>query len=193
MLPTGTAAEGSEARGESGLRDKMNAQRSYNVLFLCTGNSARSILAESLLTHWGRGRFRSFSAGSFPKGQVHPLALELLKRMNLPSEGFRSKSWDEFAAPDAPPLDFIFTVCDNAAGEVCPVWPGKPMTAHWGISDPAAVEGSDADQAFAFRKAFKELETRIKLFTQLSIASLDQMTLRERLRAIGQQPTATEV
>jgi arsenate reductase (thioredoxin) len=171
----------------------MNAQRTYNVLFLCTGNSARSILAESLLTHWGRGGFRSFSAGSFPRGQVHPLALELLKRMNLPSEGLRSKSWDEFAAPEAPPLDFIFTVCDNAAGEVCPVWPGKPMTAHWGIADPAAVEGSDADKAWAFRKAFKELETRIKCFAQLPIASLDPMTLREKLRAIAQQPTATEV
>ena len=171
----------------------MNAERTYNVLFLCTGNSARSILAESLLTHWGRGRFRSFSAGSFPKGQVHPLALDLLKRMNLPSEGFRSKNWDEFAAPGAPPLDFIFTVCDNAAGEVCPVWPGKPTTAHWGIADPAAVTGSDADKAFAFRKALKELETRIKLFTELPIASLDQMTLREKLRAIGQQRTATEV
>ena len=171
----------------------MNAQRPYHVPFLCTGNSARSILAESLLTHWGRGRFRSFSAGSFPKGQVHPTALELLKRMNLPSEGFRSKSWDEFAKPEAPPIDFIFTVCDNAAGEVCPVWPGKPITAHWGIADPAAVEGSDADKAFAFRRALKELETRIKLFTELPIASLDQMTLREKLRAIGQQPTTTEV
>ena len=171
----------------------MNAQRTYSVLFLCTGNSARSILAESLLTHWGRGRFRSFSAGSFPKGQVNPLALDLLKRMNLPAEGFRSKSWDEFAAPEAPPLDFIFTVCDNAAGEVCPVWPGKPMTAHWGIADPAAVEGSDADKAFAFRKALKELESRIKLLTQLPISSLDPSTLREKLRAIGQQPTATEV
>jgi protein-tyrosine-phosphatase len=171
----------------------MNAERAYNVLFLCTGNSARSILAESLLTHWGRGRFRSYSAGSFPKGQVHPQGLDLLRRMNLPSEGFRSKNWDEFAAPEAPPLDFIFTVCDNAAGEVCPVWPGKPMTAHWGIADPAAVDGSDADKAFAFRKALKELETRIKLFTELPIASLDQMTLCEKLRAIGQQPTATEV
>jgi arsenate reductase (thioredoxin) len=171
----------------------MNAERAYNVLFLCTGNSARSILAESLLTSWGRGRFRSYSAGSFPKGQVHPQALDLLRRMNLPSEGFRSKSWDEFAAPEAPLLDFIFTVCDNAAGEVCPVWPGKPMTAHWGIADPAAVEGSDADKTFAFRKALKELETRIKLFAELPIASLDQMTLREKLRAIGQQPTATEV
>jgi arsenate reductase len=170
----------------------MSTDRTYNVLFLCTGNSARSILAESLLNHWGKGRFRAFSAGSFPKGQVHPLALELLKRMNLPWEGFRSKSWDEFAAPEAPPLDFIFTVCDNAAGEVCPVWPGKPMTAHWGIADPAAAEGSDAEKAFAFRKALKELEMRIKLFVQLPIASLDQMTLREKLRAIGQQPTTTE-
>ncbi len=170
----------------------MTAARPYNVLFLCTGNSARSILAESLLTHWGRGRFRSFSAGSFPKGQVHPVALELLKRMNLPSEGMRSKSWDEFAAPGAPPLDFIFTVCDNAAGEVCPTWPGKPMTAHWGIADPAAVEGSDADKAFAFRKALRELETRIKLFIELPISSLDRMTLGEKLRAIGQTPTTKE-
>ena len=170
----------------------MTAQRPYNVLFLCTGNSARSILAESLLNSLGQGRFRGYSAGSFPKGQVHPKALELLKRMNLPSEGLRSKSWDEFAAPEAPPIDFIFTVCDNAAGEVCPIWPGKPMTAHWGIADPAAVEGSEADKAFAFRKALKELETRIKLFTELPIASLDPMTLRETLRAIGQQPTSME-
>jgi arsenate reductase len=165
----------------------MTTDRIYNVLFLCTGNSVRSILAESLLNHWGRGRFRAFSAGSFPKGQVHPMALELLKRMNLPAEGFRSKSWDEFAASEAPELDFIFTVCDNAAGEVCPVWPGKPMTAHWGIADPAAVEGTDADKAFAFRQAFKELETRIKIFANLPIASLDQIKLQERLRAIGKQ------
>jgi arsenate reductase (thioredoxin) len=171
----------------------MNPQQNYNVLFLCTGNSARSILAESLLNTLGKGRFRAFSAGSFPKGQVHPLALDLLRRMNLPSEGFRSKSWDEFAAPQAPPLDFVFTVCDNAAGETCPIWPGTPVTAHWGIADPAAVEGSDADKALAFRKALKELETRIKLFTQLPIASLDQMTLREKLRAIGQRPTTPEV
>jgi protein-tyrosine-phosphatase len=171
----------------------MNAERIYNVLFLCTGNSARSILAESLLTHWGRGRFRSYSAGSFPKGEVHPLALDLLKRMKLPAQGFRSKSWDEFASPQAPALDFIFTVCDNAAGEVCPVWPGKPMTAHWGIADPAAVEGSDADKAFAFRKALEELETRIKQFTQLPIASLDPLTLREKLRAIGKPPATTGV
>ena len=138
MLRAG--AEGS-ARGK--LLRQMTTDRIYNVLFLCTGNSARSILAESLLNHWGNGKFRAFSAGSFPKGQVHPLALDLLKRMNLPAEGLRSKSWDEFAAPGAPPIDLIFTVCDNAAGEVCPVWPGKPMTAHWGIADPAAVEGTD--------------------------------------------------
>jgi arsenate reductase len=145
-------------------------------------------LAESLLNSLGKGRFRGFSAGSFPKGQVHPLALELLQGMDLPSEGLRSKSWDEFAAPDAPPIDFIFTVCDNAAGEVCPIWPGKPMTAHWGIGDPAAVEGSDADKAFAFRKALKEMETRIKLFVALPIESLDPMTLREKLRTIGHLP-----
>lgn len=170
----------------------MNAQAPYNVLFLCTGNSARSILAESLLNHWGQGRFRAFSAGSCPKGQVHPLALELLKRMKLPSEGLRSKSWDEFVAPGAPPIDFVFTVCDNAAGEVCPVWPGKPMSAHWGIADPSAAEGSDADKAFAFRKALKELESRIKLFTELPIASLDKIALRAKLRAIGQQPATTD-
>ena len=126
-----------EARAGDGLLRKMTANKTYNVLFLCTGNSARSILAESLLNHWGEAKFRAFSAGSFPKGQVHPLALDLLKRMNLPAEGFRSKSWDEFAAPGGLPIDFVFTVCDNAAGEVCPIWPGKPMTAHWGIEDPA--------------------------------------------------------
>jgi protein-tyrosine-phosphatase len=164
----------------------------YNVLFLCTGNSARSILAESLLNHWGKGKFRAFSAGSYPKGQVHPLAVELLKRTNLPAEGSRSKSWDEFAAPGAPPIDFIFTVCDNAAGEVCPVWPGKPMTAHWGIADPAAVEGTDVEKASAFRKALMELETRIKLFTSLPIVSLDSMTLQAQLRELGKSNTASE-
>jgi arsenate reductase (thioredoxin) len=164
--------------------------RVYNVLFLCPGNSARSILAESLLNHWGRGKFRAFSAGSFPKGEVHPFARELLQRMNLPAENLRSKSWEEFAAAGAAPLDFIFTVCDNAAGEVCPVWPGKPTTAHWGIADPAAVAGSDAEKAFAFRSAFKELETRVRLFACLPIASLDQMKLQETLQAIGKQPAA---
>ena len=171
---------------------EMTAQRIYNVLFLCTGNSARSILAEALLNSLGEGRFRAFSAGSFPKGQVHPMALELLKRSNLPAEGFRSKSWDEFAAPGAPPIDFVITVCDNAAGEVCPVWPGKPMTAHWGIADPAAVEGTDAEKAIAFRKALMELETRVKLFTSLPIGSLDSMTLQARLRQIGRTATDTE-
>jgi arsenate reductase len=159
--------------------------RIYNVLFLCTGNSARSILAESLLNHWGRGKFSGFSAGSFPRGQVHPFAVDLLKRMNLPAENLRSKSWDEFAAPGAPPIDFTITVCDNAAREVCPIWPGKPMTAHWGVADPAAVEGTDMDKAAAFRKAFKELETRIKLLTSLPINSLDRMTLQSKLREIG--------
>jgi arsenate reductase len=169
----------------------MTTDRIYNVLFLCTGNSARSILAESLLNTLGHGKFRAFSAGSFPKGQVHPMAIELLKRMNLPAENLRTKSWDEFATPDAPPVDLIFTVCDNAAGEVCPIWPGKPMTAHWGIADPAAVEGSDTEKAFAFRKALRELETRIKLLTSLSIDSLDRMTLQAKLREIGKTGSAT--
>lgn len=163
--------------------------RTYNVLFLCTGNSARSIVAESLLNHWGRGKFCGLSAGSLPKGQVNPFAVDLLKRMNLPAENLRSKSWDEFAAAGGPPIDFIFTVCDNAAGEVCPVWPGKPMTAHWGVADPAAVEGTDMQKTAAFRKVFKELETRIKLFISLPISSLDNMTLQSKLREIGKTPT----
>ena len=168
------------------------AGKVYNILFLCTGNSARSILAESLLNHWGRGKFRGFSAGSFPKGQVHPMAMELLVRMNLPTEDLRSKSWDEFAMPGSPQLDFIVTVCDNAAGEVCPVWPGKPVTAHWGIADPAAADGTDADKDFAFRTALKELEGRIKLLIDLPVASLDRMKLQESLRAIGKQWTAAD-
>jgi arsenate reductase (thioredoxin) len=165
------------------------ADQIHNVLFLCTGNSARSILAESLLNHWGRGKFQGFSAGSFPKGQVNPFAVDLLTRMNLPADNLRSKSWDEFAVSGTPPIHFVITVCDNAAGEVCPVWPGKPMTAHWGIADPAAVEGTDTDKSIAFRKAFKELETRIKLFTSLPISSLDNMTLQSKLREIGKRPT----
>jgi arsenate reductase len=167
------------------------AQRVCNVLFLCTGNSARSILAESLLNHRGHGRFRGFSAGSFPKGAVHPLALELLHRMGLPTENLRSKSWDEFAAPGAPALDFIFTVCDNAAGEVCPVWPGKPISAHWGIADPAAVEGTAAEQALAFRKAFKELESRIKLFTTIPLPWSDRSELKSQLDSIGRTAAET--
>ncbi len=157
----------------------------YNVLFLCTGNSARSIMAEALLNHWGKGRFRAFSAGSHPKGQVHPLALDMLQRTHLPATGLRSKSWDEFAEPGAPRLDFVFTVCDNAAQEVCPVWPGQPMTAHWGIGDPAAVQGSDDAKARAFRVAYRELDARIKIFASLRIDHLDQMSLQRRLDEIG--------
>ena len=159
--------------------------RPYNVLFLCTGNSARSILAEALLNHRGKGRFRAFSAGSFPKGQVHPLALQLLQSTNLPTEGLRSKSWNEFAAPGAPAIDFVITVCDNAAGEACPVWPGKPVTAHWGVADPAAVAG-DAQQGVAFRKALGELEARVNLFVNIPIESLDRLALQQAVRDIGQ-------
>lgn len=165
------------------------ADRVYNVLFLCTGNSARSIIAEALMNHWGQGRFRGFSAGSHPKGSVHPLARALLQRMNFPTEGLRSKGWDEFAAPGAQAMDFVFTVCDNAAGEVCPYWPGQPMTAHWGIPDPAAVEGSETAQWVAFRAAFQALDNRIKIFTSLPFASLDRMKLQERLDAIGKSST----
>jgi arsenate reductase len=161
------------------------ADRPYNVLFLCTGNSARSIIAEALINHWARGRFRGFSAGSHPKGSVHPMALELLSQMELPTEGLRSKSWDEFAAPGAPCLDFVVTVCDNAAGEVCPYWPGQPMTAHWGVSDPAAVEGSDTEKWVAFRDTFRMLDNCIKIFTSLPLATFDRMKLQERLDAIG--------
>jgi arsenate reductase len=164
--------------------------RPYNVLFLCTGNSARSILAESLMNHWGRGRYRGFSAGSHPKGAVHPIALELLRQMQFPTEELRSKAWDEFAEPGAPPIDFVITVCDNAAGEVCPIWPGHPMIAHWGIPDPAAVEGSDTQKWAAFRDAFQTLQSRIKLFLSLPLASLDNMKLKERVNAIGQSSEA---
>jgi arsenate reductase len=157
----------------------------FNVLFLCTGNSARSILAEQLLNHWGHGAFSGYSAGSHPRGAVHPIAIALLEHMKLPTAGLRSKSWDEFAEPDAPRLDFVFTVCDAAAAEACPVWPGQPMTAHWGVADPAAVEGHDARRWLAFRQAFRELENRIKIFTSLPIRSLDRLKLQERLDAIG--------
>lgn len=164
------------------------ADRLYNVLFLCTGNSARSIMAEALINQWGRGKFRGFNAGSHPKGAVHPVALQLLQRLNLSTEGLRSKSWDEFAATGAAPLDFVFTVCDNAAGEVCPYWPGQPMTAHWGVPDPAAVEGADTEKWLAFRDAFRMLDNRIKIFTSLPLASLDRIKLQERLDAIGKTP-----
>jgi len=161
--------------------------RSYNVLFLCTGNSARSVLSEAILNHAGAGRFRAYSAGSQPTGRVNPYAIDLLNRMGLPTQGLRSKSWDEFAAPGAPQIDFIFTVCDNAAGEVCPIWPGRPMTAHWGIPDPAAVEGSDLDRTSAFRDAYRVLERRIGLLTALPIASLDRLSLQQQLRDIGKR------
>ena len=162
--------------------------RPYNVLFLCTGNSARSILAESLLNHHGRGKFRAYSAGSFPKGHINPLALELLRRLDLPADGLRSKSWDEFAQPGAPQLDFIITVCDNAAGEVCPVWPGHPVTAHWGLPDPAGVEGTQAKKLLAFRETVRALENRIKPFVELPIASLDRLKVQEHVREIGRMP-----
>ena len=162
-----------------------NEAKSYNVLFLCTGNSARSILGEVIMNHVGGDRFRGYSAGSFPKGEVNPFAIDLLRQLNLPTEGLRSKSWDEFARAGAPALHFVFTVCDNAAGEVCPVWPGQPMTAHWGIPDPAAVEGSDAQKSLAFREAFKSLENRLKAFTSLPLASIDRMSLQQRLDEIG--------
>ena len=155
----------------------------YNVLFLCTGNSARSILAEAILNREGRGRFKAFSAGSHPKGEVHPMALKTLDEMGFPTEGYRSKNWEEFAAPGAPELNFVFTVCDNAAGEVCPVWPGQPMTAHWGIEDPAAVEGERQRQAF--RDAFFFLQRRISLFLALPLESIDELSLQTKLREIG--------
>ncbi len=155
----------------------------YNVLFLCTGNSARSILAEAILNRIGSGKFTAFSAGSAPKGAVHPQALALLGRLGFPTEGLRSKSWEEFSG--GPKLDFVFTVCDNAANEVCPVWPGQPMTAHWGIPDPAAVEGNEKTVAFAFRDAFQTLQRRIELFAALPVEKLDRMSLQKRLDDIG--------
>lgn len=160
-------------------------ERPYNVLFLCTGNSARSVLAEAILGKLGGANFRSFSAGSQPKGQVHPKTIELLKTLGYDTGAYRSKSWEEFAKPDSPPIDFIFTVCDNAAGETCPVWPGKPMTAHWGIPDPAAAEGTDAEIALAFSDAYAMLKRRIELFLALPLASLDKLSLGTRLREIG--------
>ena len=161
-----------------------------NVLFLCTGNSARSIIAEVLLNQKGGGRFRAFSAGSRPKGQVHPLAIETLRRMKLPVEGLRSKSWSEFAGPNAPKLDFVFTVCGNAARETCPTWPGQPLTAHWGVDDPAAVEGTHDEQVRAFLRAFTELDARIKLFSDLPFESLSRISLRDRIREIGEMKRA---
>ena len=160
-------------------------EKPYNVLFLCTGNSARSILAECVLNRLGQGRFKAFSAGSFPKGEVHPFALELLRRQNYATERLRSKSWNEFARLGAEPLDFVFTVCDNAAGEVCPIWPGQPMTAHWGMPDPAAAQGNETERRLAFADTMRMLHNRIGVFVSLPLASLDKLSLQNRLQAIG--------
>ena len=161
--------------------------RVYSVLFLCTGNSARSIIAEALLRHHGQGRFNAYSAGSRPKGRVHPYALDLLRNLRLPTEDLRSKSWDEFATPDAPKMDFVFTVCDDAANETCPVWPGQPMSAHWGVPDPAAVEGPEAVKRAAFADTCRMMTNRISVFTSLPLASLDRLSLQKRLHEIGQR------
>ena len=160
----------------------------YNVLFLCTGNSARSIMAQSLLTHWGRGRCRAFSAGSHPKGRVHPFTIELLQRLKLPTGDLRSKSWDEFAKPDAPSLDFVITVCDQAAREVCPVWPGRPITAHWGFPDPAAFNGPDAEKRALFAEVFRQIENRIKIFCALPIERLSRLAIQHEVRRMGKLP-----
>lgn len=161
------------------------ADTPYNVLFLCTGNSARSVMAECILNRWGQVRFRAYSAGSQPKGRVHPMTLRLLRDYNYRTEGLRSKSWDEFAKPGAPPLDFVFTVCDSAAEEVCPVWPGQPMTAHWGVEDPAAFVGPEDKTLAFFKRVYGYLDNRIKIFVSLPIASLDRLSLQRRLEAIG--------
>lgn len=170
----------------------MAHDRVYNVLFLCTGNSARSIIAEALLNKAGRGKFHAYSAGSYPKGAVNPWALKLIANIGLPTDGLRSKSWDEFAKPGVTPMDFVITVCDNAAGEVCPIWPGMPITAHWGIPDPAAVEGTDAEIAAAFSLAARQLRTRIDLFLNLPLSSIDAMTTQTRLREIQARATKTD-
>ncbi len=168
----------------------MTGRRVYNVLFLCTGNSARSILAEVLIEHWGKGQFNACSAGSFPKGAVHPLALEQLERHHFPTHGLRSKSWNEFARPDAPVMDFVFTVCNQAAGEVCPLWPGNPVTAHWGVPDPAAVEGTQTERRRAFRDAYLALESRIKIFVALPFEKLDRMAIKRNVDEIGRKRAA---
>jgi arsenate reductase (thioredoxin) len=167
------------------------AERPFNVLFLCTGNSARSIMAEAILNKLGQGKFHAYSAGSHPKGQVNPDAIRLLQSLGYDTSPFRSKSWNEFAEPGAPPLDFAFTVCDNAAGETCPVWPGQPMTAHWGVPDPAEATGSPAEIALAFKDAYRMLHQRIGVFAALPIRSLDQLSLQSKLRDIGRTSDAT--
>ena len=169
----------------------MAADRIYNVLFLCTGNSARSILGEALLNHVGEGRFRAFSAGSTPKGKVHPMSLETLRKAGISTDGLHSKGWEEFAGPDAPRMDFVFTVCDNAAGETCPIWPGQPMTAHWGIEDPALVEGPGFKQEAAFEDALRFMRNRIAAFINLPLQSIDRMVLGSKLRGIGAMDGST--
>jgi arsenate reductase (thioredoxin) len=167
------------------------SDRPFNVLFLCTGNSARSIMAEAIMNKLGAGKFRAYSAGSQPKGRVNPHTIQLLQSLGYETSGYRSKSWSEFAKPGAPALDFVFTVCDNAAGETCPVWPGQPMTAHWGIPDPAEAEGSAAEIALAFKNAYRMLFQRIGILTALPIRSLDQLSLQTRLKEIGRMEGAT--
>ncbi len=169
------------------------SQRVYNVLFLCTGNSARSIMAEAILNREGHGRFKAFSAGSQPKGKINPRTLEILRKFNYDVSTLRSKSWAEFARAGAPDLDFVFTVCDNAAGEACPLWPGQPITAHWGIPDPAAATGSEAEIALAFRDAYRMLSRRIELFVALPLEKLDRFVLTSRLKEIGRSEGATAV
>ena len=164
----------------------------YNVLFLCTGNSARSVIAEAILNKLGAGKFRSFSAGSQPKGRVHPETIRLLQGLGYDTSGFRSKSWDEFTAASAPQFDFVFTVCDNAAAESCPLWPGQPMTAHWGVPDPAEATGTDAEIALAFKEAYRMLNQRIGIFTSLPLRSLDKLALQRKLKEIGGVGNAVE-
>jgi protein-tyrosine-phosphatase len=161
------------------------ANQVRNVLFLCTGNSARSVMAEVLLRHWGAGRFGGFSAGSHPTGKLHPHTVELLRQLKLPTDGLRSKSWDEFAQPGAPVMDFVFTVCDQAAGEACPVWPGQPITAHWGFPDPAAFVGSEAEKRAVFADVFRQIENRIKIFTALPLEKLDRLAIQRQVRELG--------
>jgi len=163
----------------------MTGDRIYNVLFLCTGNSARSIMAEAILNRAGTGRFKAYSAGSMPRGDIHPYAADFLRNQNYALDGLRSKNWEEFSAPDAPMMDFVFTVCDSAANETCPVWPGQPMTAHWGVPDPAAAEGSEAEKRFAFADTFRMLNTRIEIFINLPIQRLDKLALQKRLDDIA--------
>ena len=163
------------------------ADRTYNVLFLCTGNSARSVMAEVLLGHWGKGRFHAFSAGSHPTGRIHPFALDLLQQLKLPTAGLRSKSWDEFAQAGAPEMDFVFTVCDQAAGEVCPVWPGQPITAHWGFPDPAAFVGPEVEKRAVFAEVFRQIENRIKLFAALPLEKLNRLAIQREVIRLGER------